>query len=230
MNKAKKRVLALALVVSLAALVSVGSLAWFSAQDTVNNQFMVATSTDDTADEIFSVDVYEYVDDSGVKQTTGATYADILPGETLKKEAHVVNTGYYDQYIRVIVTISDATAWQTMLGTSFNDTTLLACFGGYDPTMWTNVTSEVDTTNNAIRVVMYYVGTLDGNDTANDTATDVKDITVFNNVVIPAAMDQTAAVAFGTDGFTISVNAQAVQTENVGTGAYAAFATVGMTY
>ena len=46
--------------------------------------------------------------------------------------------------------------------------------------------------------------------------------------MIPTAMDQAQAAAFGTDGFSIVVKAQAVQTDNVGGNAFAAFQTVGM--
>lgn len=230
MKMTKKKVFVAALAICLVAIISVGSLAWFSAQDSVENKFYVADSDDDTADEIFSVDVYEYTEDSPtVKVPAGETYNDITPGDVLKKEPHVANTGHYDQYIRVVVTISDAAVWQNMLGASFNDATLLACFDGFDQTKWNNISTEVLTASDEIRIVMYYNGILDGSDTANDaTSGTTSDITVFNNVKIPTAMEQDDAAAFGTDGFSIIVKAQAVQTENVGDSAYAAFQTVGM--
>ena len=230
----KKKVFVAALALCLIATVSAGSLAWFSAQDTVENKFYVADSADDTptAGEIFSLDVYEYTEDSPTdKVATTETYKDVLPGDVLKKEPHVANTGYYDQYIRVIVTISDAANWQTILGTNFNDATLLACFEGFDQTMWTNIETAVDTATNEIRIVMYYNGILDGTDTANDAISGTtSDITVFTAVKIPVAMEQDDAASFGADGFSINVRAQAVQTENVGADAVAAFTTVGMTY
>lgn len=227
MKKTKKKVFVVALVVCLLATVSMGTLAWFNAQDEVVNEFYVADSDDDTVNEIFSVDVYEYTENSPTtKVPTGDSFTDILPGDTLKKEPHVANTGHYDQYVRVIATISDAIAWQNMLGASFNDATLLACFDGFEPSEWNNITTEVDTTLNVIRIVMYYNGILDGSDTENDaTSGTTTDIKVFDNVVIPSAMEMDDAVAFGADGFTITVKAQAVQTANMGDSAYAAFQT-----
>ena len=230
MKMTKKKVFVAALAICLVAIISVGSLAWFSAQDSVDNKFYVADSDDDTADEIFSVDVYEYTEDSPTEKVpAGETYNEIAPGDTLRKEPHVANTGHYDQYIRVVVTISDAANWQAILGNDFNDATLLACFDGFDQSKWNNISTEVLTASDEIRIVMYYDGILDGSDTANDATSGTdSDITVFKNVMIPTAMDQAQAAAFGTDGFSIVVKAQAVQTDNVGDNAFAAFQTVGM--
>lgn len=223
----KKKVAVVSLAICLIAILSMGTLAWFSAQDSVVNKFYVADSDDDTADEIFSVDVYEYTENSpSVKVPAGDTYRNVLPGAILKKEPHVANTGYYDQYIRVIVTISDAAVWQAAFGANFTDDKLLASFDGFEMAKWTNISTEVVGDN--IRIVMYYNGILDGTDTENDGAAEVSDITVFKNVVIPTELEMDDAAAFGADGFSITVKAQAVQTENVGANAVEAFATVGM--
>lgn len=224
----KKKIAVTALAVCLIAILSMGTLAWFSAQDSVENTFYVADSDDDTADKVFSVDVYEYTESSPtVKVPSGETYNEVLPGDTLKKEPHVANTGHYDQYVRVIVTISDAAVWQSVFGNDFGDAALLACFDGFDMTMWSDIKTEV-TAEDTIRVVMYYDGILDGTDTENDGQNEVSDITVFKNVKVPSAMEKDDAAAFGADGFSIIVKAQAVQTENVGDNAVEAFATVGM--
>ena len=67
---------------------------------------------------------------------------------------------------------------------------------------------------------------MDGSDTENDTASGTtSDITLFTNVKIPESLTQAQAAAFGADGFSISVKAQAVQTANMGDSAYAAFQT-----
>lgn len=231
MKMTKKKVAVIALAVCLLAILSMGTLAWFSAQDSVVNEFYVADSDDDTADEIFSLDVYEYTENSPTnKVPANETYKEVLPGATLKKEPHVANTGHYDQYVRVIVTISDAAVWQNVFGSDFGDAALLACFDGFDMTMWSEIKTEVVAADDIIRVVMYYDGILDGSDTENDGNAEVSDITVFKNVKIPEAMERDDAAAFGADGFTITVKAQAVQTENVGANAVEAFATVGMGY
>ena len=59
MKLTKKKVLVGALAVGLIATISVGSLAWFSDEDVVENKFKIADSTDDDPEDIFSIDVKE---------------------------------------------------------------------------------------------------------------------------------------------------------------------------
>lgn len=229
MKMTKKKVFVAALAVCLVATLSAGSLAWFSAQDAVKNEFFVADSKEHTANELFSVDVYEYTEKSpDVKVPTGDSYDEILPGDTLKKEPHVANTGYYDQYIRAIVTISDATAWINAVGLDFE---IENVFANYDATKWNNISKDINGETDTITYVLYYNGILDGSDTANDaTSGTVNDIVLFTHVNIPESLTQAQVAAFK-GGFSIDVKAQAVQTENVtpnNGGAFEAFATVGM--
>lgn len=228
MKLTKKKVLIVAIAVCLISIISAGTLAWFSAQDSVENKFYVADSNEHTGDELFSVDVYEYTESSpDTKVPAGETYAEILPGDHLKKEPHVVNTGYYDQYVRVIVTISDATAWINAVGLEFE---IEDVFEGFDDAMWTNISKDVNGETDTITYVLYYNGILDGTDTANDaTSGTTSDITLFDYVNIPETLTQEQAAAFA-GGFSVDVKAQAVQTENVGDNAYAAFQTVNMAY
>ena len=207
----KKKVFTLALAVCLIAILSMGSLAWFTDDDEVTNDFLIAGSEDD-ADEVFSVDVWEDLDGDGDAddEDTGLTYEDILPGDSLVKIAHVANTGSYDQYVRVKLEISDAFAWAVALGEDFNDETLLEVFGGFDQTAWDMVTTSYDVdVENKIYVEMYfkYILPVDG------------DIVVFTNVNIPESLTREQATYFaadGTPGFTVKVIAEAVQTENLG--------------
>lgn len=222
MKLTKKKVFLAALAVCLVAIISVGTLAWFSDSDSVVNNFYVADSEDDP-DEIFSVDVWENTPD-GDKDQDGYEYEDILPGDSLKKEARVENTGYYDQYVRVIVTISDAQAWVDAFGANFDATTV---FGGFDASKWNHVwnnLSEATSMPENLVYVLYY----------NDIISTGDVIEVFNTVDIPTSLTQEQAAALG-GNFSITVKAQAVQTENVvpaGTAAedaaWAAFNTVGL--
>ena len=66
----KKKLLSLALAVIMIAILSFGTLAWFSASNTATNKFMVAGSEDADPDDIFSVDVWEDMDGDGVKDET----------------------------------------------------------------------------------------------------------------------------------------------------------------
>ena len=232
----KKKIFVVALAVCLIAILSAGSLAWFSAQDSVKNEFFIATSDDDTKEEIFSVDVLERIDqdkdgvyDATLSSPEGYDYKEILPGAKLVKEPFVRNTGFYDQYIRVTLTISDATAWINAMGLDF---AIENVFDGYDATAWNHISKDINGETDTITYVLYFNGILDGDDTTNDAQTDVKQVTLFTHVNIPESLTQEQAAAFKGD-FSISVKADAVQTENVvpaGTAAedaaWAAFRTV----
>ena len=207
----KKKLLSVALVVVMIAILSFGTLAWFNDADEVTNKFMVAGSEDKDPDEIFSVDVWEETPEED-KDDDGYDYEDILPGDQLKKIAHVENTGSYDQYIRVVVEISDAAAWQNALAENFNDETLIACFAGYNADLWRRESSEVDAAKDVIRITLYYNG---GNKENRGIVAPGDVITVFTGVNIPTSLTQAQAAAFA-GGFDIKVTADAVQTENLG--------------
>lgn len=211
MKITKKKVFVAALAVCLIAILSMGSLAWFSAQDSVTNNFYVADSTDPDPDDIFSVEVFERVDTDGDGNIdaalfeNGFNYKDILPGDKLVKEPVVRNTGYYDQYVRVTVTISDAEAWINALGANFDVTKV---FVGFDASQWVHVWNNLYGATEVpedIVYVLYYKDILESG----------KDIPVFTHIQIPESLTQEQAAEFE-GGFTIDIKAQAVQTENVG--------------
>ena len=228
MKMTKKKVFVAALAICLVAILSMGSLAWFSAQDSVTNNFYVADSTDNDPDDIFSVDVYEKYDsdDDGTPEEyqRGISYDDILPGDKLDKDAIVKNTGHYDQYIRVIITISDKAVFKNIVestGADFDTYDVRQHFVGFDSSKWDLVNSTMDNSGESIQYVLYF----------NDVLKSGDFFSVFTGVEIPEAMTQEHASHFDDDGewgFTIDVKAQAVQTDNVGDSAAQAFATVGM--
>ena len=221
----KKKVLSLALAVIMIATISFSTLAWFSDADEVKNEFLVAGSDDQNPDDIFSVDVWEDINGDGVEDTTsGHTYEDILPGDKLTKIAKVENTGSYDQYVRVTITISDAKAWVKALGRNFNPFDLLH---GYDASkwnlVWNNLNGHGPVPENIV-LVMYYRGVLKPGDVIN----------VIDAVKIPGSLTQEQAAEFD-GGFSVDIKAEAVQTANVvpagtkaGNAAEVAFETVGL--
>lgn len=226
MKLTKKKVFVAALAVCLVAILSLGTLAWFSDSEEVTNQFMVTDSDQNDADKIFSVDVWETTPEDN-KDQDGATYDAILPGDVLTKTAKVENTGAYDQYIRVTITVTDAAAWVNALGAAYDVTDLL---GGFDPSLWVHGWNnmigwqEGDAIPADLQYVFYLKDIL--------PATGADTVTVFESIKIPETLTQTQAELFD-GGFNITIKADAVQTENVvpaGTAAadapYYAFATV----
>lgn len=232
----KKKVFVSALAVSLIAILSMGTIAWFSDSDSVTNTFKVATSTE-KPDDIFSVDVWEKVDtdedgeiDATLKEN-GYTYENILPGDNLVKEPIVVNTGSYDEYIRVKVTIDNAGAWKEILGEGYD---LAKIFAGHDESQW--VRDAVTLEGDKLTYVYYYNGILEPL-----KESDTNRATLFTHVVIPDWLTQDDVAKIGQGTFNLDIVAEAVQTENVGgdidadgtpdataAAAKAAFATVGM--
>ena len=214
----KKKLFSLALAVIMIAILSFGTLAWFSDSDDVTNNFYIASSDDTDPDDIFSVDVWENTP-AGEKDQDGYEYKDVLPGDVLKKEVSVENTGYYDQYIRVTVTVSDAAAWMEVLNTNGAAPKLEQLVDGYDPNanIWVDTVSEVDAANDTLVYTLYYRNILLGDqDSIYDNGgvhTDV--VQVFTAVKIPASMTVAQAAKFESN-FQIAVKAEAVQTENLG--------------
>ena len=229
----KKKLFVAALAICLVAILSMGTLAWFTAQDDVTNKFYIASSDDTDPDDIFSIDVKENTPD-GDDDQDGYEYKDVLPNDVLKKEVIVENTGYYDQYVRVTVTVSDAAAWMTALKTNGKAPKLEQIVEGYDPNSntWTDTSVEI-TNDDTLVYTLYYRNILLGDQDSiyDNGGVHAESVTVFTAVKIPQSLTVEQAANFATN-FEITVKAEAVQTENLGLnrangdGALEAFAVV----
>ena len=209
----KKKVFTLALAVCLIAILSMSSLAWFTDDDSVTNDFFIAGSEDENPDDVFSIDVWEKDEDGKRYDDEGIDYPAILPGDDLYKEVNVENTGAYEQYARVIVTVSDAHIWQELHGEIYVPLNKIATDLSSEFQPWS---IEYDADADALTYVLYYDHILAVDEVVN----------LFTNVAIPEAMDRYQAAEMA-GGFQIGVVAEAVQTEHVGANAAEAFATVG---
>ncbi len=209
----KKKLISLSLVVIMIAILSFSTLAWFNDTDYVTNKFHVATSDDPSdPDDIFSVDVLEKVDTDGdgVADTVGegvdgggAEFENILPGSNFVKEPIVKNTGAYDQYIRVVVTMSDARAWMDILGAGYDLSTI---FAGHDEDLWTRSGDSGVKGENLVYV--YYL---------DKTLAPEEEVTLFTHVKLPTSLTQ-EQMAMLDGGFELTIRADAIQTENLGDG------------
>ena len=260
--KNKKKILAAALAVCLLGTISYSTLAWFNASQTVTNKFMVATtggglgggSTPSTPqDKIFSLDLYEIVDKNGDgtvdeatekvayrdDATTGWDYDNVLPGVVYHKQPVVENTGSYDQYIRVVITLSNAAKWQTVLPVGYD---LGEIFLEHDEALWTRdetiklddgsvAAAIADTTNDTISYVYYL----------NSDLAPAASVNVFTGVKLPTTLTQEDLAKLAVEdpanpgeyniNFDISVRADAIQTKGIdgGTDAKTSFEAIGWT-
>lgn len=102
----KKKLLSLSIVVIMIAILSFSTLAWFTDDDSATNDFLIGGAGTGEEEDIFSVDVKENVDGED-EPVDEMDFEKVLPGDNYKKEAFVSNTGAYEQYIRVVMTITD---------------------------------------------------------------------------------------------------------------------------
>ena len=206
----KKKLLSLSLVVIMIAILSLSSLAWFNDSDEVTNKFHIATSDDASdPDDIFSVDLWEPVDenndgviDEDEKEQVGLEFDNVLPGATYDKEPTVENTGAYDQYIRVVVTLTDGNAWMEILGRGYDLSTI---FLGHDESKWTR---SVGTLVNDEIIYVYYL-----NEVLAPGETEV----LFTDVKLPTSLTQEDMAKLD-GGFDLNIRVDAIQTENLGDG------------
>lgn len=225
----KRKVFAAAAIVSVLAILSTGSLAWFSDSDAVENDFYIADSTD-TADDIFSVDLFEWVDadkdgviDEGEKDQDGLQFGkdgegnanqEVIPGATLDKKAFVENTGKYDQYVRVKVTATKVSTWIKALG---YETLQAAQTAGVDLSTifimpenfdanWHRLDSDtvVDATADKITYVYYYNGILEPEKSAQ----------FMKAFKVPTGLTREQAAEMG-GAFDIDLVAEAIQSEAI---------------
>lgn len=218
MKMNKKKVFVTALAVSLIAILSFSTIAWFNAKDEITNTFKVADSDDEGTTPDFSVDVFE-TDEDG-KETEGNLYEDILPGDVLHKDPTVRNTGSYDMYVRVLVTLSDADLWIS-LSDKYDIVNTHSGKADHYPILEKMI--KVDTNNwvrydapiynaekNTLTYAYYYEDVVKAG-TGKDSVTKP----VFKTITIPDVLQQ-ADMDFeeGVD-FTVDIKAEAVQARNM---------------
>ena len=225
MKLTKKKVFVAALAVCLVAILSLGTLAWFNHTDEITNKFKVATNENDT-DPTFTVNVSETDPDGNVTET-GNTYYDVVPGDEIKKDPKVTNTGDYSQWIRVSVTMTKANYWKNFGGSlTFTElfegsTYALASELGSTNSKWLLVTDTVAPNADGNAVWYLYLNRklapLDEGDFGEF---------VFSKVNIDEDFTLEEIESLGGE-FSITVKADAVQSDNTGDNAIAAFDKVG---
>ena len=205
----KKKLLSLALVVIMIATLSFSSLAWFTDEDSAENKFTIGGAGNEDPDQIFSVDVKEDVDGEE-EPVDEMDFENILPGDHHKKEAYITNTGSYDQYIRVVMTITDWELIEDLVTINMDD--------AFD-TNWHIYDSGVGVKDDVL-VPYANANVVDGNLVVtmflNKKLAPGETVNIMDYVEIStkATQEDFANAAFA-DGFQIIFDADAVQTENI---------------
>ena len=205
MKMTKKKVFVVALAVCLVAILSLGTLAWFTATDEVENIFKVSTDSEQKPD--FKLDLFEHKADEDGKiddtEVEANTYDNVAPGDWLFKDPTVRNDGQYDMWVRISVTLDDYAAWEAILGDDYDFSAILTGVS----TDWSLDRSTVGTDT-----LVYYK---DAELAVGDTST------LFTGVAIPGEKFTVANIP---TEFNLTIVADAIQSDNTGSSAQAAFA------
>ena len=218
----KKKLVTIAIVVVMIATLSFSTLAYFTAQDKVTNNFTVSSSMTD-----FDIDVWEEVPGpdntpievgKGNTGTNGTTYTNVLPGVEYLKTVHVTNTSGNElagQYIKVEVTFTGYKALKSMgEGTSNYDCTGMLKGANFSSDKAVNSVgwwydssaTKYSTDGNEATYTFYLKSVLENED----------DVILFEKVALPENMDiNDAELLVDGGGFKIDVVAYAIQSANI---------------
>ena len=208
MKLTRKKVLVASLAISLIAILSFGTIAWFTAEDSVTNKFYVADSDTPDAEDVFGIDVWEKDEDGNViskgDDNKGMVFEEIIAGDKLTKEPHLENTGIHPMWVRATVTVTGADVLKEAIGGIrwFAWENFLA---GKDDGQWMIDSATYNPDTKEIKYVLYYQKILEEG---------VFTEQLFDTVLIPTGL--TVEQAERLDSFNISVLGEAIQSENLG--------------
>lgn len=208
----KKTLSILALVVLVAAVSVLGTLAYLTSTDSVTNTFTVG-DVKITLDEA-------KVDANGAAvvpaERVKANSYKLMPGHSYTKDPTVtVKAGSESSYIRLLVTVS--------FGNALDDNAIAmgldSIFTGYNASVWARVSKTVSSDNKTITYEYWY------KEAVSAATADVKLPALFTGFTIPGTWDGNSLAAVG--NFEIKVVAQAIQADGFGddVAAWAAFPT-----
>ena len=214
----KKKLLSVALVAIMIAILSFSTLAWFSDSDSVTNNFQVAGGENENPDEIFSLDVKERVEDGKVvigedkdpNKVDSYTYENILPGDMLYKNPSAQNTGAYAQHVRFKVTIDNANDWVAVMqkyGYELHDLFYLKDKATKltESADWTFAVKETTVENDQVTYVFYL----------NEVLEPQAWVDLFTYVKIPHQLTQNDMALFTEGKFQMVIKGEAIQVDNI---------------
>ena len=202
----KKTFLIITSMILVAAISVMGTLAWLTDTDTAVNTFTIG-QVDILLDE---ADVDEngklILDDEGnpVDRVKENEYH-LIPGQTYTKDPTVtVQAGSEPSYIRMILTVHNASAVQTILD-KYNLGDFSALIGGWDEATWLYHGFTDDTENNTISFEFRY------KETVGAGADPVELDALFDTLIVPGQISNAELQALYNGGFKMVVEGHAIQ-------------------
>lgn len=210
----KRKIFIVALSVCLIAILSLGTLAWFTAEDSVTNNFYVGDTETDPSD-VFGIDLWEkrdangdgdYDDEGDAEKAEGLTYETILPGEILSKEPYLENTGIHPQYVRAVVTVTEADILKAAMTPKDSEVSVwedVKLFLPGTSDKW-ELAHKYYTNKDTFVFVYYYNEVLEAGAVTEQ---------LFDAVVIPTELTKEQAAEM--ENFSINILGQAIQSEHL---------------
>ena len=214
----KRKIFLVAVSVCVIAILSLSTLAWFTDEDQVTNKFYVGDTTTD-ADKVFGIDLWETADKDedgtitdaetygkDTKDDTGITYEDILPGGLYDKNPYFTNTGIHGQYLRAIVTVTEADILKVAMTPKGSEVSVweeVKLFLPGTSDKW-ELAHKYHTNKDTFVFVYYYNEVLEAGKTTD---------ALFDAVVMPTELTKEQAAEI--DNFEIKIVGQVIQSENL---------------
>lgn len=202
----KKTLLIITSMILVAAISVMGTLAWLTDTDTAVNTFTIG-QVDILLDE---ADVDEngklILDDEGnrVERVKGNEYH-LIPGQTYIKDPTVtVQAGSESSYIRMILTVHNASAVQDILD-KYNLGDFSVLIGGWDAETWLYEGFTEGTVANTISFEFRY------KETVGAGADPVELDALFDTLIVPGQTSNAELKALYDGGFKMEVEGHAIQ-------------------
>lgn len=205
----KKKLMAIALAVCVVAVLAAGaSLAYFTDKtDAANNTFTMGNVK-------ITLDETDLTKENDSRTPDGNTYTNLYPGMDMVKDPIVHNVGKNDAWVRVIVRVANGAAFMDKFAIApYASSPLEGLTQGLGDG-WQITASTKDTaTNDMVYTIVYNTVLKPGESTP----------AVFNKLYIPATFGngEMAAITYKNandepvNGFTMSIHAEAIQSEGL---------------
>ncbi|WP_300347742.1 BsaA family SipW-dependent biofilm matrix protein [Clostridium sp.] len=216
----KKKITTSLMAVALVSSLAVGSLAWFTSQDTITNPFSTVSTDKNVDNRVDSgIRIHEDFDKDAAKN--------VAPGQTVKKEVQVHSTAKYDQFVRAKITKEFTYDGKTVDCYVETPTTYTNEQGQKVETKqitFYNSKTDKDIPSGSVKLNPEFIklNFTSNSNWLDNTATDgfyyynevLKAGQNTNNLIDSVTLDGQAGNAYKNLGFNVTVNAESIQAAN----------------